>query len=838
MNAIKLAKNITRLTRLPFGLLFLLAPLLILRIPSYAAIEGGLPARLNQVDTTVLPVDQRELSARMIADDLRQRLRQSNQRSNAEWKSISTRSEWEQFRAAKLAALRASLGQPATPEPLRQRVTGTLTGEGYRIDNVVFQSRPGLWVTANLYQPDNPRTSMPGILLCHAHHTPKEHGELQDMGVTWARAGCLVLVMDQLDHGERRQHPFRSAADYATPFQVSRQDYYFRYDVAIRLHLAGESLMGWIAWDLMRGVDLLLNQENIDPKRIILLGAVAGGGDPAAVAAALDERIAAAVPFNFGGPQPETRYPLPDDAEASFNYAGGGSWESTRNLRRSAGDGFLPWAIVGTIAPRRLVYGHEFIWDRDRDPVWKRLQTIYGFYGVPDHLAFTHGRGLLSGQPPEATHCTHIGPPHRRLIHSAFKQWFGIDVTPESESSDRHAAALLRAMTPEAERELQPKSLNELLGDLANQHVEKARRKLTDLPRDQRRSKLQNDWARLLGNVQPAAEIKARQIGKPVSIKASLPLTHPPGSSQDPGKESRSAEQSVLAERIVLDIETNIRVPLILLTPRNLDSRAPSKPSVVVAVAQAGKQKLLRERAAEVAALLESGQAVCLPDVRGSGETSPGSDRGRRSSATGLSSSELMLGGTTLGAQLRDLRAVLAWLRTRDDLDGRHVSLWGDSLVPPNPPDTKFQVPRDDDQALPKSPEPLGGLLALLTGLFEQDVRSVYVHGGLVGFQSVVTRHLALIPHDAVVPGALTIGELCDVAGALAPRPVRLEGLVDGWNRTPLESEVATAYEPAVSSFRAAGAANQLSLGAARTSPARWLSISQPKPEKAAAPRP
>ncbi len=81
--------------------------------------------------------------------------------------------------------------------------------------------------------------------------------------------------------------------------------------------------MGWMAWDLMRGVDLLLARPGIDPERIILLGAVAGGGDPAAVTAALDPRITAVVPFNFGGPQPETHYPLPDDAEDSFNYAGG-----------------------------------------------------------------------------------------------------------------------------------------------------------------------------------------------------------------------------------------------------------------------------------------------------------------------------------------------------------------------------------------------------------------------------------------------------------------------------------------------------------------------------------
>ena len=155
------------------------------------------------------------------------------------------------------------------------------------------------------------------------------------------------------------------------------------------------------------------------------------------MAAALDPRIAAAVPFNFGGPQPETRYPLPEDAETSFNYAGSGSWESTRNLRRSAADGFLPWVIVGGIAPRRLVFAHEFNWHRERDPVWKRLQAIYGFYDARDRLGYTHGRGELRGRPPESTHCTHIGRVHRVMIHAAFDRWFDIHVASDDERLTR-----------------------------------------------------------------------------------------------------------------------------------------------------------------------------------------------------------------------------------------------------------------------------------------------------------------------------------------------------------------------------------------------------------------
>ena len=121
---------------------------------------------------------------------------------------------------------------------------------------------------------------MPGILISHSHHNPKTQGELQDMGMTWARQGCLVLVMDHLGHGERRQHPFRTEADYPRPFRAGRQDYYFRYNTGVQLQLVGESLMGWMVWDLMRGLDLLLARPGIDKDRIILLGCGRRGRRP------------------------------------------------------------------------------------------------------------------------------------------------------------------------------------------------------------------------------------------------------------------------------------------------------------------------------------------------------------------------------------------------------------------------------------------------------------------------------------------------------------------------------------------------------------------------------
>jgi dienelactone hydrolase len=726
----------------------------------------------------------------------------ANERETAAWRQVRSRRDWEEFRDRRIAALRRSLGdEMPVPADLNVAVTGSVSGAGYQIDNLVFESRPGLLVTANLYRPEKSREKMPGILICHSHHNPKSQSELQEMGALWAREGCLVLVMDQLGHGERRQHPFRSKEDYVGDFRPSRQDYYFRYNVGMQLHLVGEGLVGWMAWDLMRGVDLLLKQPGIDESRIILLGAVAGGGDPAAVVGALDPRIAAVVPFNFGGPQPESVYPLPADAEKSFNYFGGGSWESTRNLRLSARDGFAPWVIVGSVAPRKLVYAHEFAWDRDHDPVWRRLETIYGFYNEPGNLAETHGEGSVRGSGPGNTHCNNIGPEHLVAIHAAFERWFQIP-KPKREDLPRHSGEQLACWTPAAAKDRPMRPLCKVAGEIGAARVMAARGRLARLNALDRRRHLQSDWSRLLGDVAP------RQ--PPVSNATASKVQRRVGSL-------KPVEAAI--ERMALEIEPGIIVPLLILLPSR---EATERRRIVVAVAQEGKQAFLDERDQAVADLLAEGIAVCLPDLRGTGETKPDDGRGRNSSATSLSSADLMLGHTTLGSRVRDLRSVLRYLRTRPDLDARHIALWGDSFSPRNPRDKNLAVPLDAADSIPLA-EPLGGLVVLLAALFEDDLRAVSARGGLPGFQSVLESPFVYVPHDVIVPGALTAGDLCDVAAALSPCPLQLADLVDGQNRGLTAEEVALAFSPVNATYGPEAASTLLLMGSGAESAAKWL---------------
>jgi hypothetical protein len=742
---------------------------------------------LRELDTTVLTDDEREIYDRMIARDIERRRLLAIRRENKAWSQVDSRDDWEQFRGPRIDALRESLGQfPPVPKDLHVQTTGAIEGDGYRIENLVFESRPGLFVTANLYLPAEPKQSMPAILLCHSHHAPSTQGELQDMGMTWARQGCAVLVPEHLGHGERRQHPFVSSSDYPESFRVSRQDYYFRYNNGLQLQLVGESLMGWMAWDLMRGVDLLCARDDVDRDRIILIGAVAGGGDPAGVTAALDDRIDAVAPFNFGGPQPD--YKIPERAEEEFYYFGVPHWEMTRSLRLGGRDGFAHWVIVGSVAPRRLIYSFEFGWDREPDPVWPRLVKVFGLYDARDHLAVATGRGNLKGRPPESTHCTNVGPYHRSQYYPHLERWFGMK--PPQEFQQRRETEELLCLTPEVKGKLTP--LHELASELGVERMERARTHRQNLRREEQRQKLRDGWSQLLGNIEPVGVPKI--VREPMKIIDDLAIKH-----------------------VLLEVEEGIIVPMVLLgSNTNKSADAPG----VILVARRGKQELLRERADQISKLIDAGAIVCLPDLRGTGETRAGNDLGRSSYATSLSCRDQVLGQTLLGSRLRDLRSVVRFASSRST---GPIVVWGESLAETNPAERSEIVPYGVDNPNVHA-EPSGGLLALLCGLYEDDVDVVCARGTFASFGSLLNSPFLYVPHDAVVPGAMTVSDVSDIAAAMAPRPLMFANPIDGLNRAVSAEKTQASLSTTTDNYRNADAGERLSLSADRkTDPVEWI---------------
>jgi hypothetical protein len=487
---------------------------------------------------------------------------------------------------------------------------------------------------------------------------------------------------------------------------------------------------------------------------------------------------------NFGGPQPETGYPLPSDAEESFEFAGRGSWESTRGLRLSARDGFLPWTIVASIAPRRLIYDHEFYWDRENDPVWKRLERVYGFYDARKSLAGQSGRGFVAGSAPENSHWL---PENRQWLYPLLEDWLAIP-NPKQEFSARRPVEELQAISPELARQLDAPPLHQALDGLALARVARAR------AADARRRGFVRQSTALLGSLEAVPAVPRGPAIAPESLGP------------------------IMVERIHLGTDPGIVVPVLLLRPAERKTPAP----LVVGFAPQGKQEFLRAHADEVAELISAGFAVALTDLRGTGETSPGEPRDRRSAATAVSASEWTVGQSILGGQIRDLRAVLKHLRGRVHLDRKRVVLWADSFAKINAPDARFASPYTGDR--PALCEPSAGLAALWGALLETDVRAVLVHRGLSDYASVFETPFVYLPHEAVVPGIMAIGDLSDLTAALAPRAVWIDGAVDGLNRAVNDEELRRRYRAASEAYLDAEAGERLQLGAnAKKKHAAWL---------------
>lgn len=696
-------------------------------------------------DTRVLPAEQRKNLnlPGMLDRHIRGRTRNILEAERRARDEIRTRADWERFRDPRLKSLAASLGNFPERNPLLTRVTKEFAGQGYGRQDLAYQSRPGLWVTANLYLPANPPARMPGMVIIHSHHRPRTQAELQDMGILWARVGCAVLIMDQIGHGERLQN-----------YPWNREAYHSRYVMGMQFYVAGESLIQWMVWDVMRGVDLLLDRKDINPDQIVLLGAVAAGGDPAAVAAALDPRIAAVAPFNFGEATPRAERPgriARDALPLDLASPGSGSWETTRNLRRSIVDQFLPWMICASVAPRRLIYSYEMGWEAERQPAWARYTKVFGLYGATDHLDEAHGFGTFPG-PGE---CANIGPSQRQTLYPELKRWFRIPI-PASEPDDRRPEPELATLNPVVARELRMRTIHELLRETAETKLSVARATMARLAPEARRQWLRKNWASKLGDIEPSRPEGA------LHWKKSWPNAD--------------------VEGITLAIEPEIIVPLLMLRPAN---SAGARVPVVVIVSEGGKERILAQRGSEIETLLRGGIAVCLPDVRATGETAPDTRHGPSSATVSLSATELMLGNTLLGARVKDLRTVLAYLSSRQDLHGEQIAVWGDSSAPEN----SSRLLIDELPAWQIGPEiqyqaePLGGLLAILAGLYESNVRAIAVRGGLASYLSILDDAFTYVPGDIVVPGILEVGDISDIVAALSPRATLFESLVDGRNR-------------------------------------------------------
>jgi dienelactone hydrolase len=182
-----------------------------------------------------------------------------------------------------------ALGGFPEKTPLQARVLGTLKGEGFRIEKVIYESRPDHHVTAALYLPEG-KGPFPGVLVpCGHGDKAKAEEAYQRVCQLLVRNGMAVLCYDPIGQGERMQ---LLNEDGKPAIKGNTTEHTMS---GIGALLVGWSCASFRIWDGIRSIDYLLSRPEIDAARIGCTGN-SGGGTMTAYLMAIDERIAVAAP--------------------------------------------------------------------------------------------------------------------------------------------------------------------------------------------------------------------------------------------------------------------------------------------------------------------------------------------------------------------------------------------------------------------------------------------------------------------------------------------------------------------------------------------------------------
>jgi dienelactone hydrolase len=273
--------------------------------------------------------------------------------------------------------IRSIIGPRPPRVPFNERITGGFEREHYRVENLLFDTRPNFPVTANLYIPKNRPLPAPCVLgVCGHSFTGKGENNYQAFCQGLATKGYVVLIIDPIGQGERLQYPDGQGGS--------------RYGGTVGDHiqcanhqtLIGEWFGSWRIWDGVRALDYLLSRPEVDPRHVGLTGN-SGGGTMTTWLVAADDRFTMAAPGCF---VTTWRRNLENEIPA----------DSEQNPPGALANGLDVDDFLFLHAPKPLILLTQQLDSFDQrgsQQVYQRLHHLYGVLGQPDKIQLFTGPG-------------------------------------------------------------------------------------------------------------------------------------------------------------------------------------------------------------------------------------------------------------------------------------------------------------------------------------------------------------------------------------------------------------------------------------------------------------
>ena len=343
-----------------------------------AGIVPALGANLkNEQETTIVADELQAFNRfpRMMQNYIESKVSMMTTKSSLKRASLKTKQDAERYVREVQSKIAQSLGPWPEKTPLNARITGVLDRDTYHIEKLIFDSRPGFPITANLYIPKGRNMPLPAVIgTCGHSDAAKAEPVYQSFAQGLARQGYIVLIFDPIGQGERVQF----LTDELKPKQgigVKEHNY-----AGKQMLLNGESLSSWFTWDCMRCVDYLLSRKEVDPKHIGVTGN-SGGGTQATWFCGADSRLTMAAPSCFVvGFETNLKNELPADIEQCPPAA------------ISLGLDHLDF--IAAMAPKPVILlGQEkdFFDVRGAEKIYTELKRLYKLLGAEDNIQFFAG---------------------------------------------------------------------------------------------------------------------------------------------------------------------------------------------------------------------------------------------------------------------------------------------------------------------------------------------------------------------------------------------------------------------------------------------------------------
>ena len=156
--------------------------------------------------------------------------------------------------------------------PLKSKMVSSFEKEGYRIENVLFDSFPGWEVNASVYVPLDYGPPFPAVVV-PVGHSGKQFGSYQLPCQFFARSGYLAIVFDPPGQEGEKQ---------------PGNDHFID---GVRCYLTGETSSKYFVADALRCIDYLGTRTDVDMSYGVAMTGVSGGGTTTILANLLDDRI-------------------------------------------------------------------------------------------------------------------------------------------------------------------------------------------------------------------------------------------------------------------------------------------------------------------------------------------------------------------------------------------------------------------------------------------------------------------------------------------------------------------------------------------------------------------